>query len=170
MNITIKLEESTSLRFRPAGFSVVFFRRSNTEWKLLSPQAQFIWPASCLHIRWVCLLSVWPFQKKKKAPRLVAALHYGLLKVGAAGAGTGTSPSSTSAPPPSSSVWQRWVYEEVLALWFWGADTKTWHLALMSSYFPLTCNERFKKKNTPQPSYSPAGCTTDSHSQFVTLF
>ena len=111
----------------------------------ISTSPILIWPAS-LYIHWVCLLSVWPLQKKKTHTHLVAALHYGLLKGGAAGAGTGTSPSSTSAPP--SSVWQRWVYEEVLALWFWGSDTKTWHLTLMSSCFPLTCNERFKKTHT----------------------
>lgn len=147
MNITIKLEESTSLRFRPAGFSVFFFfgdLTQNENCYLHKPNS-YGQLAACIYAGCAYYQSG-PSKKKKKAPRLVAALHYGLLKVGAAGAGTGTSPSSTSAPPPSSSVWQRWVYEEVLALWFWGADTKTWHLTLMSSYFPLTCNERFKKK------------------------
>lgn len=47
-----------------------------------------------------------------------------------------------------------WVYKDVLALWLWGSNTKTWHFTL-SSCFSLACNENFKTR-WGQHIYSPA--------------
>lgn len=63
----------------------------------------------------------------------------------------------SSSYPSGFCLWQAehsWIYKDVLALWLWGSNTKTWHFTL-SSCFSVAWNENLKTE-WGQHIYSPA--------------